>query len=132
MKVRGFQVAPAELEGHLLDHSFVSDVCVVGVPDEHSGEVPLAFITTSANASETIRRGEEKLVKAQIAKVRFCARSYRFFTLGGYPDRICGCLLACRGCKGAIQAFGWWDCVYRRYSKGSKRKIVEVVVEGQG
>lgn len=75
MKVRGFQVAPAELEGHLLNHSFVSDVCVVGVPDEYNGEVPFAFIVPSAEANERIERGEEKFVKAQIAKVRICARS---------------------------------------------------------
>ena len=70
MKVRGFQVAPAELEGHLLNNPLVSDVCVVGVPDEYSGEVPLAFVVPSAKASEMIKRGEEKLVKARIAKVR--------------------------------------------------------------
>jgi len=73
MKVRGFQVAPAELEGHLLNNSFVSDVCVVGTPDEYSGEVPFAFVVPSAEANERIKRGEEKLVKAQIAKVRTCA-----------------------------------------------------------
>jgi 4-coumarate--CoA ligase len=50
MKVKGFQVAPAELEGSLLDHPDVSDVCVVGVPDEYSGEVPLAFVVLNANA----------------------------------------------------------------------------------
>jgi len=77
MKVRGFQVAPAELEGHLLNHSFVSDVCVVGVPDEYNGEVPFAFISPSAEASERIKRGEGQLVKARIAKVRICARRYR-------------------------------------------------------
>ncbi|KAF8167711.1 amp dependent CoA ligase [Crassisporium funariophilum] len=44
MKVRGYQVAPAELEGHLLLHPDVADACVVGIPDEYSGEVPLAFI----------------------------------------------------------------------------------------
>lgn len=69
MKVRGFQVAPAELEGHLLNNLFVSDVCVVGVPDEYSGEVPFAFVVPSAEANEKIKRGEEKAVKAQIAKV---------------------------------------------------------------
>ena len=69
MKVRGFQVAPAELEGHLLSNPLVSDVCVVGVPDEYSGEVPFAFIVPSAEASERIRRGEGSLVKAQVAKV---------------------------------------------------------------
>ena len=76
MKVRGFQVAPAELEGHLLNHSFVSDVCVVGVPDEYNGEVPFAFIAPSAEASEVIKRGEGELVKARIAKVRICLRNY--------------------------------------------------------
>ena len=76
MKVRGFQVAPAELEGHLLNHSFVSDVCIVGVPDEYSGEVPFAFIVPSVKAIERIKRGEEKLVKAQIAKVWICPRGY--------------------------------------------------------
>lgn len=73
MKVRGFQVAPAELEGHLLNNSFVSDVCVVGVPDEYSGEIPFAFVVPTAEASERIKRGEEKFVKAQIAKVRIFA-----------------------------------------------------------
>lgn len=75
MKVRGFQVAPAELEGHLLNNSLVSDACVVGIPDEYSGEVPFAFIVPSDEASERLKRGEEKLVKAQIAKVRVYAVS---------------------------------------------------------
>ncbi|KJA20114.1 hypothetical protein HYPSUDRAFT_43470 [Hypholoma sublateritium FD-334 SS-4] len=50
MKVKGFQVAPAELEGCLLDHDAVSDVCVVGVPDDYRGEVPLAFVVLTAAA----------------------------------------------------------------------------------
>lgn len=72
MKVRGFQVAPAELEGHLLDNPLVSDACVVGIPDEYSGEVPFAFIVPNAEAKERINKGEDKLVRAQIAKVRTC------------------------------------------------------------
>lgn len=44
LKVRGFQVAPAELEGLLLDHPAVADAGVVGIPDEYSGEVPAAFV----------------------------------------------------------------------------------------
>lgn len=39
MKVKGFQVAPAELEGCLLDHAAVSDACVVGVPDDYSARL---------------------------------------------------------------------------------------------
>lgn len=42
--MRGYQVAPAELEGCILNHPDVSDTCVVGIPDEYSGELPLAFV----------------------------------------------------------------------------------------
>jgi 4-coumarate--CoA ligase len=72
MKVRGFQVAPAELEGCLLDHSDVSDACVVGIPDEYSGEIPLAFVALTENAAKRCK-GDKKLaedVKLSIMKVR--------------------------------------------------------------
>ena len=52
--MRGFQVAPAELEGHLLDHPDISDVCVVAAPDEYSGELPFAFVVPSAAAQARI------------------------------------------------------------------------------
>ncbi|TBU63558.1 amp dependent CoA ligase [Dichomitus squalens] len=61
IKVRGFQVPPAELEGHLLGHPDVGDVCVVGVPDEYSGELPLAFVVPSANALARIK--QDRLVE---------------------------------------------------------------------
>jgi acyl-CoA synthetase (AMP-forming)/AMP-acid ligase II len=44
IKVKGFQVAPAELEGLLCTHPSVADAAVVGVPDEAAGEVPKAFV----------------------------------------------------------------------------------------
>lgn len=44
IKVKGLQVAPAELEGHLLTHESVVDAAVVGIPDEYSGELPMAFV----------------------------------------------------------------------------------------
>jgi acyl-CoA synthetase (AMP-forming)/AMP-acid ligase II len=37
IKVKGFQVAPAELEALLLTHPNVADTAVVGPPDERSG-----------------------------------------------------------------------------------------------
>lgn len=71
MKVKGFQVAPAELEGHLLLHPYVADACVVGIPDDYSGEVPLAFVVPSANALKCINEGKEGAnnVKKSITKV---------------------------------------------------------------
>lgn len=44
IKVKGFQVAPAELEALLLTHPAVADAAVVGRPDESAGEVPVAFV----------------------------------------------------------------------------------------
>jgi len=72
MKVRGFQVAPAELEGHLLDHQYVADVCVVGVPDEFNGEVPMAFVVQSSKAKQLTKTGPQGVleVKKEIYKVR--------------------------------------------------------------
>ncbi|KAG9103257.1 hypothetical protein FRC07_010052 [Ceratobasidium sp. 392] len=66
IKVRGFQVAPAELEGHLLDHPLVDDAGVIGLPDEFSGEVPLAFVVLSAQAKKSGKG--EAAIKKEIAK----------------------------------------------------------------
>ena len=112
MKVRGFQVAPAELEGHLLNNSLVSDVCVVGVPDEYSGEVPFAFVVPSAEATEKINWGKGKLVKAQIAKVWIRARGRRVSRVEGGSDETCLYFLVCRRREGAIQALGRRSRVY--------------------
>ena len=44
IKYKGFQVAPAEMEALLLEHPNVSDVAVVGKPDEEAGELPKAYV----------------------------------------------------------------------------------------
>jgi acyl-CoA synthetase (AMP-forming)/AMP-acid ligase II len=44
IKVRGFQVAPAELEGVLTSHPDIVDAGVIGVPDDASGELPRAYV----------------------------------------------------------------------------------------
>ncbi|KAL8766731.1 MAG: hypothetical protein Q9194_006187 [Teloschistes cf. exilis] len=47
IKVKGMQVAPAELESHLLTHPAVVDCAVISVPDEAAGELPKAFVVKS-------------------------------------------------------------------------------------
>ncbi|KAG2140241.1 uncharacterized protein EDB93DRAFT_1089978 [Suillus bovinus] len=64
LKVRGFQVAPAELEGCILDHPDVTDTCVVGVQNEYSGELPLAFVVLRPEATKRIE--ESHLVADEI------------------------------------------------------------------
>jgi acyl-CoA synthetase (AMP-forming)/AMP-acid ligase II len=44
IKYKGFPVAPAEVEGLLLEHPAVRDCGVVGRPDAAAGEIPVAFV----------------------------------------------------------------------------------------
>ncbi len=44
IKYRGYQVAPAELEGLLMEHPAVLDCAVIPKPDPESGEAPKAFV----------------------------------------------------------------------------------------
>ncbi|KAK6952084.1 hypothetical protein Daesc_006613 [Daldinia eschscholtzii] len=64
IKVKGHQVAPAELEAHLLSHPNVNDCTVIPVPDEASGEVPKAFVVKSVSAAS---RPDEEVAR-EIAK----------------------------------------------------------------
>ncbi|KAF8208724.1 phenylacetyl-CoA ligase [Mycena galopus ATCC 62051] len=68
IKVRGFQVSPVELEGLILNHPDVSDACVIGVPDEFSGEVPRAFVVLTEVALSKAKSDPER-IKTSIAKL---------------------------------------------------------------
>lgn len=48
IKVKGFQVAPAELEEIIRGFDGVGDCAVIGVPHEYHGEVPRAYIVPKA------------------------------------------------------------------------------------
>lgn len=50
IKVKGLQVAPAELEAHLLAHPAVADVAVIPTPDDRAGERPKAYVVRSAQS----------------------------------------------------------------------------------
>ncbi len=52
IKVKGFQVAPAEVEAVLLTCPMVRDAAVRGVPDDEAGEVPVAFVVPTEGADE--------------------------------------------------------------------------------
>ena len=49
IKVKGLQVAPAELEAHLLSHPSVADCAVVPVSDDAAGELPKAYVVKSSS-----------------------------------------------------------------------------------
>jgi len=63
IKVRGFQVAPAEIETVLHGHPAVKDCAVFGVPDGVNGEAVVAAVATHApvDAAELAARVDAKL-----------------------------------------------------------------------
>ncbi|KZP11091.1 phenylacetyl-CoA ligase [Athelia psychrophila] len=75
IKVRGFQVAPSELEGHLLDHPAVADACVVPVPDEYSGELPLAFVVPHPAFADRMRVDPQEAARVRAALLAHVAEA---------------------------------------------------------
>jgi len=63
IKVKGLQVAPAELEGRLLELAEIVDAAVIGVPDERSGQLPKAFVVKKAGSQL-----DADQIKAALAK----------------------------------------------------------------
>ncbi|KAF2101590.1 amp dependent CoA ligase [Rhizodiscina lignyota] len=69
IKVRGFQVAPPELEGVLLDHPGISDAAVIGIVppgvEGQGSELPRAYVVRKKGTGDKLTEEE---VKAHIAQ----------------------------------------------------------------
>ncbi|KAG6916030.1 hypothetical protein DXG01_008753 [Tephrocybe rancida] len=94
IKVKGLQVAPAEIEGCLLAHPDVADCCVVGVPDDYSGELPLAFVALTTEAQERFMFSADEAykIKASIINVRTlsCTFYIPVFLTMAFTLKACG------------------------------------------
>lgn len=53
IKVKGFQVPPAELEELLRDHPKVVDAAVIGIPHEKHGELPHGYVVAKEGVQVT-------------------------------------------------------------------------------
>jgi long-chain acyl-CoA synthetase len=76
IKVRGFQVAPAEIEAVLHGHPAVEDCAVFGVPDREDGEAVVAAVATCApvDAAELTALVDERLASyKRLSRVVFVA-----------------------------------------------------------
>ena len=80
IKVKGFQVAPAELEAILLGHAEIADCAVIGQPDDEAGERPLAFVVRRPGSDLT-----EDAVKAMLVGQ---VASYKQLTAVRFTDTI--------------------------------------------
>lgn len=89
-QVKAFQVAPAELEGHLLGHSSILDAAVIGTPDEYSGELPLAFVVLRPEVSASIRHDPRRAaaVRASIFEVRIPGFLTPYCSLGCFSAGV--------------------------------------------
>lgn len=69
--VSGFNVYPNEVEAVLIEHPKVKEVAVIGVPNEHSGEAPMAFIVArdpSLTRDELRKFAHERLTGYKIPR----------------------------------------------------------------
>lgn len=67
IKVKGFQVAPAELEEELRLHPKILDAAVIGLPHPISGEVPKAFVVKRENANISAEEVKDYIAKKLIS-----------------------------------------------------------------
>ena len=67
--IGGFNAYPAEIENMVSDHPAVSQVAVVGVPDERMGEVGFAFIVLAPGPVGRCRR-VHRLVRERMANYK--------------------------------------------------------------
>ncbi|KQK08968.1 4-coumarate--CoA ligase-like 7 [Brachypodium distachyon] len=89
IKCKGYQVAPAELEGLLQAHSDIDEAAVVGYSDDQAGELPVAFV---------LRRFGSDLSEAQIKafvaeQVVHYKRIHHVFFVDSIPRNAAGKIL---------------------------------------
>lgn len=69
----GYRVGPGEVESAILEHPDVTQVGVVGIPDETRGEIIKAFVqpVEGVTGDDTLREAIRALVRDQLAKYEY-------------------------------------------------------------
>lgn len=83
IKVKGFQVAPAELEGILMGIDGVADTAVIAIPHDRDGERPKAFVVRSESPA-----GEALDVDAIKEAVKAVVSDYKQIEEVAFVDAI--------------------------------------------
>ncbi|XP_050547919.1 uncharacterized protein LOC126909526 [Daktulosphaira vitifoliae] len=78
IKVQGYQVPPAELEGILRTHPSITDAAVVGIPHPKTGEVPLAFVVVDPDAASPSTEEVQNFVSKQVSPYKQITGGVKF------------------------------------------------------
>ncbi|KJY00047.1 AMP-binding enzyme like protein [Zymoseptoria brevis] len=72
IKVRGFQVAPPELEGVLLSDPEIVDAAVIGVPDpvREGGELPRAYVVRRTKDGKPSKEEVDKMIQEKLTSYK--------------------------------------------------------------
>lgn len=90
IKVKGFQVPPAELEEILRSHPDVADAAVVGIPHPQNGEAPKAFVVKKENSNVT-EEDIQDFVAGKVVKYKTLTGGVQF--LDAIPKNATGKIL---------------------------------------
>lgn len=90
LKVSGHRIGTAEVESALVEHPFVAEAAVIGVPDPLKGEAIFAFAILKETDSRSIRGLEEILKKSVSAKIGSYACPTRILIVPDLPKTRSG------------------------------------------
>ncbi|KAJ7447108.1 acetyl-CoA synthetase-like protein [Mycena galericulata] len=85
MKVKGFRVNPAEIEGRLSQHPDIVECCVVAIPHEFCGQVPKAYVVLSSDARKrclSTKQGEIQIREMLLQHASLNMISYKHLAGG--------------------------------------------------
>lgn len=91
IKVRGWQVSPAEVEACLLTHAYVVDAAVVGVNPTGQGEVPCAYIVVNPSVDAASDEELMEYLGSRLAKYKLPTGGIR--RVGSIPRSNAGKIL---------------------------------------
>lgn len=77
IKVKGNQVAPAELEALLLEHPGIADAAVIGVVIDE-GEVPRAYVVRSSGGDKVAEQDVAKWIQGRTSRFKWLKGGVRF------------------------------------------------------
>ncbi|KIW42891.1 uncharacterized protein PV06_06395 [Exophiala oligosperma] len=77
IKVKGNQVAPAELEALLLEHDAIADAAVIGMPTQDGDEVPRAFVVRQSGRDVT-ENEVKKFIEGKVVRYKFLKGGVEF------------------------------------------------------